>query len=88
MAYAAVAYHRAGTYTIQTFIAAKAARLPVPRELPAKTIIVLGLPFRALSSGVVEPTVADFAELFYADRARRLVPFTYQPGALFTAAIG
>jgi phospholipid N-methyltransferase len=60
----------------------------VLRELPAKTIIVSGLPFRSLSSGVVEPTVAAFAELLNADRARRLVQFTYQPRVPFAAPIG
>jgi phosphatidylethanolamine/phosphatidyl-N-methylethanolamine N-methyltransferase len=58
------------------------------QDLPAKTIIVSGLPFRSLSSGVVEPTVAAFAELLYADRARRLVQFTYQPRVPFAAPIG
>ncbi|MFM0083887.1 hypothetical protein P0D72_34190 [Paraburkholderia sediminicola] len=60
----------------------------VLQDLPAKTIIVSGLPFRSLSSDVVEPTVAAFAELLYADRARRLVQFTYQPGVPFTAPVG
>jgi phospholipid N-methyltransferase len=59
----------------------------VLQDLPAKTIIVSGLPFRSLSSGVVEPTVAAFAELLYADRARRLVQFTYQPRVPFVAPI-
>jgi phosphatidylethanolamine/phosphatidyl-N-methylethanolamine N-methyltransferase len=60
----------------------------VLQDLPAKTIIVSGLPFRSLSSGVVEPTVAAFAELLYADQARRLVQFTYQPRVPFVAPKG
>ena len=60
----------------------------VLRDLPAKTIIVSALPFRSLSSSVVEPTVSAFSELLYADRARRLVQFTYQPRAPFDAPIG
>jgi phospholipid N-methyltransferase len=60
----------------------------VLQDLPAKTIIVSGLPFRSLSPRVIEPTVAAFAELLYADKARRLVQFTYQPRVPFAAPTG
>jgi phospholipid N-methyltransferase len=60
----------------------------VLQDLPAKTIIVSALPFRSLSPRVVEPTVAAFADLLYADKARRLVQFTYQPRVPFAAPAG
>jgi phospholipid N-methyltransferase len=62
--------------------------LSVLRDLPAKTIFVSGLPFRSLSPRIVEPTVAAFAELLHADKARRLVQFTYQPRVPFIAPKG
>jgi phosphatidylethanolamine/phosphatidyl-N-methylethanolamine N-methyltransferase len=62
--------------------------ISVLKDLPARTIIVSGLPFRSLSPGVVEPTVAAFAEFLYADQVRRLVQFTYQPRVPFAAPIG
>lgn len=62
--------------------------LSVLRNLPAKTIVVSGLPFRSLSTHIVKPTVAAFAELLHANKARRLVQFTYQPRVPFTAPLG
>jgi phosphatidylethanolamine/phosphatidyl-N-methylethanolamine N-methyltransferase len=61
------------------------SRLPI---LPARTVIISGLPMQSLPSHVTTPTIAHFADLLLANSARRLVQFTYLPKAPFTAPPG
>jgi phosphatidylethanolamine/phosphatidyl-N-methylethanolamine N-methyltransferase len=58
------------------------------QNLPAKTVIVSGLPMQSLSPHIKAPTIARFAELLLANKARRLVQFTYLPKIPFTAPPG
>ncbi|TCK84048.1 phospholipid N-methyltransferase [Paraburkholderia sp. BL9I2N2] len=57
----------------------------VLHDLPPKTVVVSGLPFRSLPARIVRPTVEALADVLRADQARRLVQFSYRLRAPFAA---